>query len=415
MSVPIVNYAGLEESLDSAEAAVGEVGLSSEDEVFQTRLRAAIAHVQVELKRATKHRDIMVAPSDRLTARFQSLIAEYARAEGKVAPLPPGGEEVKFDKHDWFGWVRAFGPEWLRLHPRHGFRRPRFIEDIPNKLRLALFGDWGTGLYGAPHVSTTIESTPGGFDYIVHLGDVYYAGTDQEFATNFIDAWPKSNGIGRALNGNHEMYFGGGAYFEHGLSYLGQPSSVFALQNSDWLIVGLDSAYDDFDLGQGQVRWLTELSKAAGPRKLIVLTHHQLFSNTSKTQGTKLQHRMTTLLNEQRIHAWYWGHEHTCALYEPHIKWGLRGRCIGHAGMPAFREKYAGHPERQSGDIAFYRLEGLGENPSCLVLDGPNPFIGEHADRYAPHGFLGLELHGPILREILYDASGKVLLTQEFE
>src|SRR5207245_6113755 len=58
--------------------------------------------------------------------------------------------------------------------------------------------------------------------------------------------WPQ-NTISFALNSNHEMYAGGEGYFralladnrfaaQGGLSY-------FALENNQWLIIGLDTAY----------------------------------------------------------------------------------------------------------------------------------------------------------------------------
>jgi Calcineurin-like phosphoesterase len=412
VATPIVNYATIVAHL-GPEESVGDERLlaDGEDPVAQAQLHAALAHVELVLKQETRDADVFVSPSDALTARFQSFVATHARATGKVEPVLPGGLEVKFDRHDWLGWARHFVPSWLAGRRRHPFQALPDLEAAPDALRVALFSDWGTGLYGAPHITASINNDAAGFDYVIHLGDVYYAGSEDEFDSVFLPLWPKpkGGGIGRTLNGNHEMYSGGNGYFGVALPALGQGSSVFAIQNRDWLIVGLDSAYRDFDLARGQAEWLAGLMQGAGTRKLIVLTHHQLFSNTAHAQGVRMQTKLARLLRERRVFAWYWGHEHICALYEPHPLWGLIGRCVGHGGMPEFRHEFAGAPESELAGARFFRVPGAGANPSCLVLDGPNPFITGHESGYMPHGYVTLDFDGPHLTETLRDPTGTVL------
>src|SRR5437773_12008044 len=113
------------------------------------------------------------------------------------------------------------------------------------------------------------------------------------------------------------------------------------MQSSKWLLVGLDSAYKDFAFDQPQVDWLKKLVAGAGTRKLILFSHHQPFSLLDD-QGPNLQSALADLLNRQRVTAWFWGHEHRLVVYQPHQRWGVKGRCVGHGGFPSFRDTSIG-------------------------------------------------------------------------
>ncbi len=69
--------------------------------------------------------------------------------------------------------------------------------------------------------------------YAIHLGDVYYVGDRNEVDENFLGIknehnnfepclWPKGLLGSFALNGNHEMYARGFAYFDRMLPNLGR-------------------------------------------------------------------------------------------------------------------------------------------------------------------------------------------------
>lgn len=412
----VVNYHQVAGAFPAAEVA--HEGLRAEvgDPILETRLRAALAHVQLELRDAQTDPDVFTAPADAVTARFQTLAAQYARETGQTAPAAPGGLEVKFDTEDWLGFLKGFSIPWLlgRIR-RHSFVPPGDPEPTSEKLRIALLSDWATGLYGARPIAATIADTKGGFDYVIHLGDVYYTGTPDEVEDRFLDCWPTiDGGKSRALNGNHEMYSGGKGYFDRILPAFGQGSSAFAIQNTRWLIVGLDTGYHEFDLAKGQAEWLRDVVSRAGDlRRVVLLTHHQLFSNTAKTQGVHMQAKLADLLEDKRIFAWYWGHEHIASIYEAHPIWGLHGRCIGHGGMPEFRKKRPGKPEISIDGHDFYRLPAVFPNPSCLVLDGPNPYIRGYESRYSPNGYLTLEIDSTSFVEKLCAPDGTVLFSQE--
>ena len=181
-------------------------------------------------------------------------------------------------------------------------------------LRVAIAADWGTGLYGAPKIAETMRkmAEQRKFDLAMHLGDVYYSGTEKEVEERFLKVWPTDAAtINRALNGNHEMYSGGFGYFELILPAFKQESSYFALQNEHWLLVGLDTAYVDHDIDNEQVAWLNLiLNQAERAEAGAVLAPAAVLA--PRHQGPKLQKALKRLLDEKRITAWYWGHEHEC-------------------------------------------------------------------------------------------------------
>jgi hypothetical protein len=234
--------------------------------------------------------NVLTSPQNELASRMQASLADYGRG---FTPLGPGGQELKFDTiTDPFGWAWSWLSEWSSDH--HAIVRPTSddAEPIKNDLRMALVSDWGTGLYGAPVIAGDIGGKCGNFDMIMHLGDVYYAGAMKEMRQRFLDPWPKCpTVINRALNGNHEMYSGGQAYFETTLPAFRQKSSYFAYQNDNWLLVALDTACQDFDLDPIQVKWLERLVAKAADRRVMLLSHHQLYSQLD-AQGPNLAEKM---------------------------------------------------------------------------------------------------------------------------
>jgi hypothetical protein len=186
------------------------------------------------------------------------------------------------------------------------------------------------------------------------------------------------------------MYSGGEAYFQALIDFFKQPASCFALQNSNWIVVCLDTSYEDFNLDEKQVDWLKSIVSAAGTRKLILFSHHQPFSQLD-LQGPKLQIALADLLNKQRIHAWFWGHEHRLVLYEPHRTWGFKGRCIGNGGFPGFRDDL---PGAQGSIYHWIILSEQPHVPGARLLDGPNFWIPQDTEGFSPHGYVVLDFDG---------------------
>jgi hypothetical protein len=251
---------------------------------------------------------------------------------------------------------RAFGPcdlRWIAVKVAEGIKllhgkppfpdRPADPVQIADDARLVIVGDWGTGLQGAVNVGREmrgqLEAAAGRDRHVIHLGDVYYSGWTEEYASHFLPYWPHlagdTNVRSWALNGNHDMVSGGHGYFGHLMRdprFAGQQgSSHFRLYNRYWQIVGLDTSYEDRDLAGTQVDWI--MDEAIGsPARMMLLTHHQLFSAYG-ARPNSLGQRLAPVFAKRRIDAWFWGHEHRCAAYEP-VEHVQAPRCIGHGGVP---------------------------------------------------------------------------------
>ncbi len=358
--------------------------------------------------------DVLYAPRNRLAALMQSLLAERLAPTGSHEITQRNSidvHELKFSKNDWWGWIKSLF-SWVNESDFHEMLRPATArpEPLPDRARLAVFSDWGTALYGAPHIADAIRNT-GGFDVVMHLGDVYYAGTEKEMRKRFLDVWPFGAGtLNRGLNSNHDMYSGGHGYFDLVLPQFDQESSYFAMQNQNWVLVCLDTAYRDFDIDSEQVNWIKDVLEQAEKRKVVFFSHHQLFSQF-EDQGKKLAKRLKSILESERVDYWFWGHEHRCVVYDAHETLGLRGRCVGHGGIPEKRkgamDSSIGH---STGQYKWMRLTGTNGVPNSLTLDGPNVHILGKEDNYLPHGYVTLEFSGENLEEVYMSSLGEELL-----
>jgi hypothetical protein len=176
----------------------------------------------------------------------------------------------------------------------------------------------------------------------------------------------------------------------------------------------------EHSLNNEQAGWLTLLLHDPGRsrKKLVLLSHHQPFALLD-AQGPNIVSALRLLLNAGRIHAWYWGHEHRCVIYDRHPDWNVAGRCIGHGGYPYFRDKaqlIGRNGQRQNGENGslWYRMDGTALSadaskipgglkiPASIVLDGPNPYLEDRADDYGPHGYVTLMFEGDRLFETYY-------------
>lgn len=268
-------------------------------------------------------------------------------------------------------WVGCWVAEGLRwLHGRVPFPTdPAPPRDIAPNARVVLISDWASGLPRARALARNvmkkwINEAPERECHVVHLGDIYYSGWEEECQTRFLDPWPVEKAqSGRitswALNGNHDMYCGGRGYFDTVLKdprFLRQDkSSRFTLRHPKWEILGLDTAYVDDSLSYGQAADVAaQLATARRQgRKGMLLSHHQLFSayeSGSKNMGDELRSPLAAGL----IRSWFWGHEHRCAIYRP--TQGVEfARCIGHGGVPVYQWRSADDPKVEPPALFEYR------------------------------------------------------------
>jgi hypothetical protein len=277
-------------------------------------------------------------------------------------PTPARGLIRQMEQYDLLGWGLSFGlAKSIKLAGgKHSFRAsppPPF--KTHDKVRLVLCGDWASGLPRAQKVAKKMAArlsdpeSQGRELHVIHLGDTYYAGRSFEYRDRLIPYWPvdysQASEIGSwCLNANHDMFTGGRGYFE----FLDQDKrfsrqkgcSYFALENEHWLIAGLDTAWesegmrgDTGGLQAPQFDWLLELLASRRKKRLMLLSHHQLFSHY-ELDSPLLMQRLEPILNARPpIDAWFWGHEHRCAVYKPTPSIDYPS-LIGHGGVPVFAD-----------------------------------------------------------------------------
>jgi hypothetical protein len=251
------------------------------------------------------------------------------------------------------GWVSSLVAMGVRmLRKRHAFNpAPPAPVQIADQARVILVGDWGSGIPRAQLVAKAMRKAveqavrDNRGVHVIHLGDVYYSGWQFEYEDRFLPYWPVSKSeagkIGSwCLNGNHDMYSGGHAYFDYLLkdprfSKQGQ-ASFFRLYNRNWQILGLDTAWDDNGLKDPQGNWVKQTFDQ-NKQKSIFLSHHQLFSayEDGPDVGKVLGQKLKPVLDNKPIDAWFWGHEHRFILHEPTVN-VRAARLIGHGGVPVY-------------------------------------------------------------------------------
>lgn len=291
----------------------------------------------------------------------------------------------KFTKAD-IGWVVeiALSLLWRLLHDRHPFCNEPATAPIEDNARLVLVSDWGTGLEEAKLVADAMRPWIEVGDrqvHVVHLGDTYYSGLEQEVRDHILKLWPVAEPTDSlfswALNGNHDMYSGGRGFFDTLLTdprfrrqcaANGSPTSWFSLQSKQWNVVGLDTAWNDhlpFGWMQGhlygnQAKVVAEA--AADPdRKLLLLSHHQLFTAGADADvGEKIEAALKPTLEKDGVDVWFWGHEHDCVAYHPH-KGVKAARAIGHGAVPELADLDPPKPDYVKWWFDQYRTSEDGE------------------------------------------------------
>lgn len=401
-----------ERVMSGTEAQISRI--ASADPMASVQFMIAFARALKALEQEESSEQLLSSPKHQTAALLQSYLAEHALQTGKVDALPSGlGLEVRFDERDWFGWAGSFFSWAERCKGKVVLPPVQGVTPVPNSFTMAIVADWGTGLYGAPECAKSIASEK--FDLIMHLGDVYYAGSAKEEKSRLLKYWPMSAGTRNyALNSNHEMYSGGYGYIE---TLLGdsrfasnQTSSYFSLQNDYFLLIALDTAYEEHTIFEAQLQWLLKCVADASDRKIVLFSHHQPFSIFEADDHAcgKLHQSISNLLQEHRIFAWYWGHEHRCIIYDRHPQYRVNGRCLGHGGYPHFRSRTPGLPPVCPRSSTFMRLQGK-NGLNARLLDGPNPYISGQEAKYVPNGYMSLKFQGHALSERVHDPDGTVL------
>jgi hypothetical protein len=388
------------------------------DPVIASRIRAAWGNLAPDIRtRITARLNAKrVAKGFQQPVPLQELVTLDAAVGAVAVPKVALTSQVDSSGEIWGtgryehldpGWAESIAC-WLEtMHDHHPFNHDAPVIQIPDTVKIAIAGDWGCGDWrdaGNPAPSTRVAAQMAALkpDITIHLGDVYYAGTKDEQAHLFAGLWPSGTIGSFALNGNHEMYSGGVGYFEVGLAspkFAGQRgASFFALENSNWVIVGLDSAYyadpeglymDGSLRGNGYPDFQSEFlrEQVAKGKKVIVLTHHNGLTDDGRGLTALWDEVMSIAMRAPSPPFWYWGHEHFAAAYA-RVVGQPRCRCVGHGGVP-----YGVATVLNSPNVEWYetRLANDPEIPQRVM-----------------NGFCQVALEGSNIVETFYDENGGI-------
>jgi hypothetical protein len=372
-------------------------------------------------------------------SQFQSVITFCIEAEMRSAATAVSHlDRLWRDARHWVAELRdrfrSFGPCDIRwIEPKlaeiaAGFEGKHRFNTSPPEVRLGdratviIVGDWATALPKARNTARRIRDLlatiePGTDCHVIHLGDTYYSGLEDECRRRFLDLWPVDAGSpvhSWTLSGNHDMYSGGYGYFDVLLrdERFGSQAgcSYFALANAHWQLLGLDSSYSDPDkpdLESPQSEWLAHrVSAATDARGTILMSHHQPFSGF-ETVNPRLADTVRAALGERRVEGWLWGHEHRCAVYE-------RGAAraafdspadytavVGHGGVPQLLTAQDS-AQAVAWELAdYYQVAddhwGLG-GFAVLSFDGPELTV-QYVDEYGKDARTGPPMAYPAASE----------------
>ena len=255
------------------------------------------------------------------------------------------------------------------------------------KFTIAIMADWGAANQSARDIATLIQQKSP--DYVIHLGDVYYAGTKAECEA-VLDMWPLRDGEGKpkkdfsfALNGNHEMFCGGRNYFGTILPAFNQLASYFSLRTPHWQFLGLDTAYAGGTLSAEEVKpqwdWLVQNLRNHKDLSTVFLTHHQPVSAHAQeySDAAPLRKDVASLqeqTSDDAIHGWFFGHEHRAVIYDDAVT-GYKARLIGNGAIPHDAQNETAPEENCTGFTNVNKgIWGSGNAISSFVLltvEGP--------------------------------------------
>jgi hypothetical protein len=277
-----------------------------------------------------------------------------------LAEIPINPEDHKFEEEgDALGWIVFAAFPALFPGAKAKFRNAdefsskfeyTMEEPTPEQpIEIALFSDFGTGRYHSRYIAKQFRTRA--MPYAIHLGDVYYAGRQSEFADYF--SAPLSPILDRTelflLNSNHEMFSGARWYFDfidtkrQSHSSQRQEGSYFSLVSDRFQIVGIDTAYHKnhrFPKAELQ-EWLRaklNAGRAAGRINILLSADHPY--RYGENAFTKLfATDLFDLSMNGLIDLWFWGNTHYCGLFDRSVTARFIGSCLGHGGYPYPRKK----------------------------------------------------------------------------
>ena len=154
-------------------------------------------HMQ-ELALAAEH--VLAVRSAEVEATAESPTQEWARLLAEYAIAAMHGDKARMaELMDELQGLTPYDPRWIecaevylaRLLERREMEYVawRSLDDsvlttLPDAATVAVIGDWGTGTGAAKALLAQVAAFDP--DVVIHLGDVYYAGTGPEYQANFL-------------------------------------------------------------------------------------------------------------------------------------------------------------------------------------------------------------------------------------
>nr|WP_321228052.1 metallophosphoesterase [uncultured Psychroserpens sp.] len=311
----------------------------------------------------------------------------------------------------------------------------------PSKAKIAIIGDWGTGKWKDGKLpSCPAELGINGIehlkpDYVIHLGDVYYAGRTKEERKKLIGLL-KGKSLGKlyTMNSNHEMYDGANGLYDESLSNLlfteQRGRTYFSMDIGDWVLVGLDSAFFDESplymsgslykdvVKSSQRKFLNDISKQGKP--LLLMTHHNGIGvkDHKLTINKNLWSQVELCLDGKMPDLWYWGHVHNGIVYNTEklnfpeteipnkkIPKSTTGqtpqfRCCGHASIP-FGNGSGFYTEQNGVKTMRDELNYYAHTP----LNASQPTLSQ--EERVLNGFAMIEINGSEIKETFYEVSNE--------
>lgn len=315
---------------------------SPDPDLGPEQLAAYFSHLHFELAEAKLKLDFAKDPEER--AAIENEIKTYEEKLGQFTVTDPHWAEA-IEKY--LEYYKSLGPQTVP-YVRWANLDEFVIDTLPENATVGFIADWGTGLQASIEVLNQVAAANP--DVVIHLGDIYYSGTDDEIARCFLDPISRSNLSKNtpvySIPGNHEMYAGGQPYYKmlQAMGH-GQLASYFCLRNKDWQFLGMDTGLNDHDpftvstkqtfLDPQEVVWHLDKINNNGNRRTVLLSHHEPFSAFSRTAGQYVNRALLGAFAGvlDKISLWLWGHEHAMYIYQPY-EGVQRGRCIGNGAIP---------------------------------------------------------------------------------
>src|SRR5262249_217207 len=138
----------------------------------------------------------MYLPRNRAIALIQSAMDEYmAQKKPKALKLASSADATAFTDQfepDDPGWISVALQKLKNLFTGNARfiahkSTSDFLFTLEAQAKIALVADWGTGTPSALAVAAQIQAQNP--DHVIHLGDVYYAGTKDEIENRFLSIW----------------------------------------------------------------------------------------------------------------------------------------------------------------------------------------------------------------------------------